>query len=85
MKALKGLIAAIEGGLPLTLYRNSFEAIAEYVAQLQAGSSGAAPNKHDFARLVEALDKTSSRFSQEKFLASVGEYTRRYNNNNPKQ
>ena len=80
MKAIKGLIAAIEGGISLTLYRNSFEAIAEYVAQLQTDSSGMAPNKSDLTRLVQALDRTSSRFSQEKFLASIGEYTRRYNN-----
>lgn len=81
MKAIKGLIAAIEGGIQLTLYRNSFDAIAAEVADLQIGSSGKAFYGRKLDRLIAALAKTSERFSREKFLASVNEYTLRYNNN----
>ena len=81
MKAIRGLIAAIEGGLKLTLYRNSFESIAEYVAELQTGSTGAAPNKKDFARLLNVLATTSERFDREKFLTRVSEHISRHNSN----
>jgi hypothetical protein len=68
MKALKGLIEAINGGIPLTLYRNSYDAIAQHAAKV---NFICAQDLHD---LATALEKTSPRFSRDKFYQAVAEY-----------
>ena len=69
MKALKGLIEAINRGIPLTLYRHSYEAIAQYAAKANL-------NATESEELVAALKKTSPRFSAEKFFQAVTEFAR---------